>query len=102
MRLPAGLTKIGSSAFSDCRALPAISLPDTLTHIDGWAFAYAVSLTHIFLPHNVNYIGGYAFYGCTVRAATGRLRRVHSLPACRVVRLASPPAALSRSGSLSA
>lgn len=97
VRLPAGLTKIGNSAFSQCSALSAISFPDTLTHIESWAFAYA-SLTHIFLPQNVNYIGGHAFYDCTVRAAPGRSRRVHSLPACRVVRLASPPAALSRIG----
>ena len=40
IKLPTGLTSLGSGAFADCTAMTSIVLPDTLTSIGEGAFAH--------------------------------------------------------------
>ena len=63
--VPAGVTTIGSSAFSDCTALTSVSLPGGLTEIGDWAFRDCTGLTSISLPDGLTQIGISAFEGCT-------------------------------------
>ncbi|MBR4641682.1 MAG: leucine-rich repeat domain-containing protein [Selenomonadaceae bacterium] len=56
-----GITKIGTTAFSDCKSLKSIKLPDSLTAIDEYAFCSCESLTEITIPAGVTKIFRDAF-----------------------------------------
>jgi hypothetical protein len=73
VKLPAGLTSIGSYAFYDCRNLTgSLIIPDAVTYIGGRAFFYCSSLTgSLIIPDVVTYIGDRAFNGCS--SLTGSL-----------------------------
>ena len=62
--IPDSVTKIESSAFSNCTALKQINIPDSVTTIEADAFSY-LSLTQITIPNSVTEIAGSAFKGCT-------------------------------------
>lgn len=55
--LPEGITKIASSAFSNCRRLGYIGLPKSVTWIDGNAIQYCPNLRKISLPESIETIG---------------------------------------------
>ena len=57
------LGKIGESAFSNCTALAAISLPENLKTIGGEAFRNT-ALEQILIPDGVTFVGDGAFAGC--------------------------------------
>ncbi|MBR3838017.1 MAG: leucine-rich repeat domain-containing protein [Clostridia bacterium] len=59
------VTSIGSSAFSYCSSLTAITIPDSVTSIGSYAFDSCDSLTAITIPDSVKSIGFYAFHSCT-------------------------------------
>ncbi len=59
-RIPDGITKIGSGAFSHC-AFENISFPNTLEEIGPNAFEYCRKLKSITIPHSVKKIGNSAF-----------------------------------------
>ena len=63
--LPEGLTGIGSSAFSGCTGLSAVSLPEGLTGIGSYAFSGCTGLSAVSLPEGLTGIGSSAFSGCT-------------------------------------
>ena len=63
--LPDGLATIGFSAFRDCRSLTSITFPDSLTSIEGHAFNGCGSLKSIVLPDGVKRIGRNAFRDCS-------------------------------------
>jgi hypothetical protein len=63
--IPASVEQIGTSAFSFCQRLSAISLPEKLTVIGNSAFFYCASLYEIRLGERVLAIGNDAFSGCT-------------------------------------
>ena len=63
--IPAGVTTIGSSAFSGCTGLTGITIPATVTNIYDSAFSGCTGLTGITIPASVTYINYYTFQGCT-------------------------------------
>lgn len=62
--LPAGLVRIGDSAFSCKENITSVVIPDGVEEIGEDAFMYCKGLTHITLPKTLRKIGGSAFYGC--------------------------------------
>ena len=64
VELPAGLQRIGASAFCNCRKLQEIEIPATVTMIDSSAFENCKSLTRIVIPDNAR-LGENVFRGCT-------------------------------------
>ena len=61
---PAGITSIGTYAFSRCTILSSVSLPEGLSMIEYEAFANCWNLAAIDLPDSLEYIGEHAFYNC--------------------------------------
>lgn len=63
--LPAGLNKIGTSAFYGCDKMTVLTFAggSTLKEISDYAFAYCDSLRRIVIPNSVSKIGHYAFCG---------------------------------------
>lgn len=59
--LPAGITEIGSKAFSGCKKLEEIRLSEGLISIDSSAFSGCKSLNSVTLPATVCYVGSEAF-----------------------------------------
>ncbi|MBQ3825969.1 MAG: leucine-rich repeat domain-containing protein [Spirochaetaceae bacterium] len=62
--VPAGVKKIGVTAFSDCKALESITLPDGLKEIGESAFYECNALESITLPASVTKIGDSALISC--------------------------------------
>ena len=71
--LPASVTKIGATAFANCKKLLSVDIPETVTGIGGGAFEGCTALTSVYIPASVVeiYINDYedtyrrAFYGCS-------------------------------------
>ena len=63
--LPEGLTSIKACTFQDCSSLASINLPEGLTSIGGNAFKGCSDLTTINLPEGLTSIESNAFYGCS-------------------------------------
>ena len=63
-RIPTGVTVIGENAFSNCKALTAVTIPDTVTVISDNAFSKCSALTDISIPDSVTTIGNQAFSFC--------------------------------------
>jgi len=61
--IKAGVTKIGSHAFSYCSNIISIYIPPSVTHIGDYAFAGCVSLDSILIPRSITKIGFGAFNG---------------------------------------
>jgi hypothetical protein len=55
------VTKIGDSAFSNCRVLTSVTIPDGVTDIGDYAFYMCEMLTSATLPYSVKHIGKDAF-----------------------------------------
>ena len=60
------VSKIGDSAFSDCKKLKNITIPKSVNTIADYAFNDCSSLISINIPESVTYIGSTAFNGCTM------------------------------------
>ena len=65
LKIPAGVTEIGDSAFSGCSLLTHITIPDSVTKIGQRAFAFCSALTDITIPDSVTKIGQRAFSHCS-------------------------------------
>ena len=65
VNIPMSITKIGTSAFSNCRLLEKITIPESVTSIGSWCFAYCSSLKYISLPSNLAKIPDYTFRECS-------------------------------------
>lgn len=59
------VTRIGSSAFADCRGLTSVTIPDSVTSISSYAFVDCSSLTSIIIPNGITSIGEGTFWGCS-------------------------------------
>ena len=64
--LPAGLVSIGAHAFDSCGSLSDLTIPDGVTTIGDFAFNQDVSLLNLTLGAGVASIGQHAFDGCWV------------------------------------
>jgi len=62
--IPAGVTRIESSAFQYCYGLKSIELCDTLETIGTYAFHFCYSLENLSIPSSVTHIAEYAFNSC--------------------------------------
>lgn len=65
LNIPSGTTKIGSSAFKDCRALTSVTIPNSVTWIGDYTFNGCTGLTSVTIPNSVTSIGKYVFYNCS-------------------------------------
>ena len=65
IKLPDGLTCIGTYAFYACHGLTSISIPKSVTSIGGSAFYGCDNLTSISIPKSVTSIGTTAFNECS-------------------------------------
>lgn len=65
-----GITKIGSYAFNNCKALKDIEVLDSITSIDSFGFANCAALPWTRLPKNLMDLGIGAFQGCSQLALT--------------------------------
>ena len=63
--VPSGVTSIGSSAFSKCSGLTAITLPATVNEIAYNAFLYCTGITEMTIPEGVTTIPSGTLGGCT-------------------------------------
>ena len=64
--IPAGVTRIGISAFEDCRSMDSVVFAgNNVEEIGAWAFYNCHSLRSLTLPEGVEEVGLAAFYGCT-------------------------------------
>ena len=64
VRLPEGLEVVGEKAFSGCNKLEEVSFPEGLQRIDDEAFGDCVSLKELSLPDSLYAVGERAFQGC--------------------------------------
>ena len=69
VKLPQGVTGLGTGAFQNCLFLPSITLPEGLTSIGERAFSGCSALTSIVLPDELTSIGTYAFEDCSALAS---------------------------------
>ncbi len=60
-----GVTKIGNSAFYECKKLKSVSISDTVTTIGYSAFYDCTSLTDVKMPNSLWSISDSVFNGCT-------------------------------------
>ncbi len=64
--IPAGVTRIGESAFEECRSLDSVVFAgNNLETIGDWAFYNCHGLKKINLPEGVQEVGKAAFFNCT-------------------------------------
>ena len=63
--IPVSVTSIGYSAFRECSSLKTITIPDSVTSIGWYAFRECSSLKTITIPDSVKSIGANAFYDCS-------------------------------------
>ena len=64
--IPADVTRIGESAFEDCRSMDSVVFAgNKVEEIGAWAFYNCHSLRSLTLPEGVEEVGLAAFYGCT-------------------------------------
>ena len=65
VKLPQGVTGLGTGAFRNCLFLPSITLPEELTIIRDFTFYGCSALTSIDIPDEVTSIGESAFKSCS-------------------------------------
>lgn len=62
--IPATVTTIGSSCFSECSSLTSVTIPEGVTSISMHCFYGCSSLTSVTFPESLKYLESYSFYGC--------------------------------------
>ena len=65
VEIPAGVEKIGQSAFQNCKTVTSVVLNEDLTVIDSRAFSGCTNLESVTFNKGLSKIGNYAFSGCT-------------------------------------
>jgi len=63
--IEAGVTRIGSWAFTSCDTLTSVTIPNSVASIDIGAFSGCLGLTSITIPGSVDQITNEVFSGCT-------------------------------------
>ena len=62
--IPNGVVSLGSDAFSRCKNLNSVTLPATLTEVPDSLFSDCSSLTNVTMPNGITAIGSHAFSNC--------------------------------------
>lgn len=62
--VPATVTEIGSSVFSNCANLRSVTIPDGVTTIGSGAFSKCTSLESVVMPDSVTTVAGSVFADC--------------------------------------
>ena len=62
--IPSGITKIGESAFKDCKTITRVLIPNSVTTIGWRAFEYCESLVNLTIPNSVTSINSDPFFSC--------------------------------------
>ena len=63
--IPNSVTKIGQSAFKNCKGLRSVRIPNSVVSVGQFAFQGCSGMTSITIPNSVTSIGSYAFSGCS-------------------------------------
>ena len=63
--IEAGVTTVGTNAFSECHNLTSITIPEGVTSFGEWAFYGCTNLTSVTIPEGVTSIKGRSFCGCS-------------------------------------
>ena len=63
--IPDSVTSIGNSVFANCDSLTSVTIGNGVTSIDHFAFNNCKSLMSITIPDSVTIIDNSAFYGCS-------------------------------------
>ena len=80
--IPTGVTRIGDSAFSGCRALKSVTIPESVTSIGDWAFFFCSALKSVTIPESVTSIGDWAFSSCSALKSVTIPAGVTSIGGC--------------------
>lgn len=65
VEIPNSVISIGQGAFQECTALASVKIPDGVTSIENGTFQECRNLTSIEIPNGVTSIGGGAFASCS-------------------------------------
>ena len=65
VRIPNSVVSVGQYAFSGCSGMTSITIPNSVTSIGSYAFRWCSGLTSITIPNSVTSIGEYVFYNCS-------------------------------------
>ncbi len=65
IEIPAGVTSVSPSLFTDFKSLKSVSIPPSVTSIGDGAFWGCSSLESVSIPPSVTSIGDGAFWGCS-------------------------------------
>ena len=63
--IPNSVTKIGQSAFQNCKGLRSVRIPNSVVSVGQFAFQGCSGMTSITIPNSVTSIGSYAFRWCS-------------------------------------
>ncbi len=63
--IPNSVTKIGQSAFKNCKGLRSVRIPNSVVSVGQFAFQGCSGMTSITIPNSVTSIGSYAFGWCS-------------------------------------
>ena len=63
--IPNSVTKIGQSAFKNCKGLRSVRIPNSVVSVGQFAFQGCSGMTSITIPNSVTSIGSYAFRWCS-------------------------------------
>lgn len=69
----AGISKIGSNAFDNCKSLTRITIPNSVTSIDNSAFYGCSSLTSVIIGNGVTGIKSSTFSSCGTTTESGTI-----------------------------
>ena len=81
VKLPAGVTSLGTAAFSGCKALSSVALPSGVKALPASLFSGCTSLKSLAIPAAATTIGASAFSGCTALASISIPANVSSVGA---------------------
>ena len=65
VRIPNSVVSVGQFAFQGCSGMTSITIPNSVTSIGSYAFGWCSGLTSITIPDGVSSIDEFVFYGCT-------------------------------------
>jgi hypothetical protein len=65
VRIPNSVVSVGQNAFQNCSGMTSITIPNSVTSIGSYAFRWCSGLTSITIPNSVTSIDEFVFYECS-------------------------------------